>query len=82
MAKEIKTKWGKTITLLNPHEKGKKFAAELRNKTALTNDFEFKRNEDGSYRGLTDTQLAYRSGYLDARNDEAKLFKWKQKKSK
>lgn len=82
MAKTIKTKKGKSFTYLMPHEKGKKFASELRDGWALTNEFEMKKDANGAAIMLSDEQRAYRSGYLAARNDEAKLFKWKQKKSK
>lgn len=82
MAKQIKTKQGKTITLLNPHEKGKKYAEEIKNKFAITHDGEMKRDQNNNAIMLSDTQLAYRSGYLAARKDEANIYKWKQKKSK
>lgn len=81
MAVVVKTKTGKTHTLLNPAEKGKKFAAELRTGAALTNDGEFKKNKNGSYKGLTKVQQAYRGGYLDARKDSARAFKHKKKRA-
>ena len=82
MAKIIRTKTGKTFKFLMPHEKGEKYANELKNGWSITNDGEMKKDADGTAMMLSDEQRAYRSGYLDARKDEAKLFKWKQKKSK
>lgn len=55
MAFKFKTKKGKEVTLLNPSEKGRKFAEELRYGVRLTNDFSTKRDKDGNYLGLTDT---------------------------
>ena len=57
------SKNGKTFTLLNPYEKGCKSAVELRTGRNV-------------YTGatLTDTQKAYRSGYLTARKDSAKCY--------
>ena len=80
MSKTITTKKGKTITLLNPSEKGKKFAAELRNNTRYTNDKKKKADKDGVLLSLSDTQRAYRSGYLDARKDSANCYKHSLKK--
>lgn len=80
MSKTITTKKGKTITLLNPSEKGKKFAAELRNNTRYTNNNKAKTDKDGVIQSLSDTQRAYRSGYLDARKDSANCYKHLKKK--
>ena len=80
MAVVVKTKTGKKHTLLNPAEKGRKYAAEIRTGAALTNDGEFKKNKDGSYKGLTKVQQAYRGGYLDARKDSARAYKAKKRK--
>jgi len=60
--------FGKIITLLNPAEKGKKYASELKNKKRFTNDGEVKADS------LTNSQAAYRIGYLQARKDNAKAF--------
>ncbi len=73
---------GRVNTLLSPKEKGKKYASELRTGASLTNDGEFKRNKDGSYRGLTKVQRAYRGGYLDARKDIGKARQHRIKKFK
>ena len=80
MSKIITTKKGKTITLLNPSEKGKKFASELRDNTRYTNDNKKKADKDGVLLSLSDTQRAYRSGYLDARKDSANCYKHSLKK--
>ena len=68
MAHEYKTKNGKVFTLLNPSEKGKKAAWELKH--------------GGNYftgEALKNTQKSYRSGYLAARSDEAKAYNWNKK---
>lgn len=80
MAKTIIGRKGREITLLNPSEKGQKFADELRNGVALTNDQHLKFDESGRPQKLTDTQRAWRRGYLAARKDSADCWKAKQKK--
>lgn len=66
---KVKTKKGKTFTLLNPAEKGQKCAAELKSgRNVYTGEH------------LTDTQKAYRSGYLAARTDSSKCYKSKKKR--
>ena len=63
------TKKGKRFTLLNPAEKGSKFAVELRTgRNVYTGEH------------LTDTQKAYRSGFLKAQKDSARCFNAKRKK--
>ena len=69
MAKVVYTKKGNKKILRNPAEKSKRYARQLKNK-AVT--------ETGEV--LTDTQLAYRSGYLDARRDNAKAYNHNKKK--
>ena len=61
---KCKTKSGKTFTLLNPKEKGDKCAVELRSGRNIYT---------GEY--LSNTQKAYRSGYLASRKDSAKCYK-------
>ena len=68
MAVIVRTRKGKQHALLNPAEKGKKFAAELTTNTSLTNFGEVKKY------GLTNEQRAFRSGYLEARKDSAKAY--------
>lgn len=81
MASQIyDSRTGRRKTLLNPAEKGKKFAFELKQNKHFTNDGEVKRNKKGSEKRLSDTQKAYRSGYLDARKDNAKCFNSKNRK--
>ena len=72
MAVVVKSRKGKKVTLLNPSEKSTKYAMELKNNIRLTNNCECK---DCS--GLTETQKAYRSGYLAAQKDNQKAFKSK-----
>lgn len=80
--KKLKTKNGKTITLLNPSEKGAKYADELRNGIRYTNDGRYKADKDGVVMELTDEQRAFRSGYLTAQKDAAKAYKARKKKIK
>lgn len=80
MSTRITTRKGKTITLLNPSEKGEKYADELRNNIRYTNDGKYKADKDGVVDSLSKTQRAYRSGYLDARKDSANCYKHLKKK--
>lgn len=83
MAVVIRTKRGKEVTLLNPSEKGNKFANELRNNCKYTNGGLFKLDKNGQYIKLNDAERAYRAGYLAAQKDSAKAFKHnKNKKSR
>lgn len=75
MAVKVKNRRGRTVTLLNPAERGRKFADELGNGVKLTNNFMIKTTPTGSPIRLTDTEKAYRSGYLAARKDNAKAYK-------
>lgn len=61
--------------LLNPHEKVKKYAKELKDKCRLTNDGKKKKEP------LTASQAAYRLGYLQARKDATALWKANQEKA-
>ncbi|MBE5732723.1 MAG: hypothetical protein E7353_06780 [Clostridiales bacterium] len=79
--KTVKNKKGKMVTLLNPSEKGAKFADELRNGVKLTNKGELKWDSaSGKPERLTKEQRSYRAGYLDARKDSANAFKATKKK--
>ena len=71
---------GKCVTLLNPAEKGRKYAAELKAGVHATNTGQVKK-KNGKRMRLTDTQKAYRAGYLASRSDNAKCFNSKRKKS-
>lgn len=74
MSKTVYNKNGKKIVLLNPAEKGAKAAAELKMGYHITNDKQYKSDEDGYAIPLTDTQKAWRSGYLAARKDSADCY--------
>lgn len=78
----VKSKTGKKITLLNPAEKGIKYAIELKEELHATNDHVIKRNKKGRAIRLSDTQKAWRAGYLTARKDNAKAYKSNLKKKK
>ena len=78
MAVRVRTKKGKTITLLSPREKGRKYSAELKAGIHATNTGRVKKNKSGKAIRLTDTQKAYRSGYLTARKDIGKAAQSKK----
>ena len=78
MARKVRTKNGNTITLLNPAEKGEKYAKELRTGKKYTNDGEVKKDENGKVIKLGKKERAYRGGYLDGRQDNAKAYKSKR----
>ena len=72
MGKKVRYADGSERTFLNPHGKGVKYARELKRKCRFTNDMTVVKQK-----GLTNTQAAYRSGYLDAQKDQAAI--WKKK---
>lgn len=82
MAVKVRGSRGQDVILLNPSEKGEKFADELRNNVRYTNDGHYKADKKGNVHPLTDTQRAYRSGYLAARKDSARCYKAKNKTTK
>ena len=75
MAVQVKTRTGKTVTLLNPAEKGRKCAAELKAGIHATNNGKVKKDKYGNPIPLTKTQKAWRFGYLSARQDSADCYK-------
>ncbi len=79
MAKKISIR-GKIFTLLNPAEKGKKAAKELKTGKRYTNDGTPKRGRNGQPLKVTKAGKAWRSGYLSARKDNAEAYKAKRKK--
>lgn len=79
MAVAYTSKGGKRVTLLNPAEKGRKYAYELRQGKKYTNSGTLKRNENGKAVTLGKKERAYRSGYLAARKDSAACYKAKRK---
>ena len=67
---QVMNKNGKWVDLLNPSQKGRKYAKELKNKKCV-------------YTGkdLSKTQLSFRSGYLKARSDNAGAYNSRKKKN-
>lgn len=63
MSVRIKTKTGKKIVLLNPSEKAKRYARQMKHGKVM---------ETGKQ--LSRTDLAWRAGYLQARKDSANAF--------
>ena len=80
MARYVTNRRGKRITLLNPSERSRKFAVELKHNIAITNDGVKKRTKSGKVKFLSPTQKAFRSGYLQARKDNNKAFIGRKKK--
>ena len=78
MARKVRTKNGNTITLLNPAEKSKKYAKELRTGKKYTNDGAVKKDNNGKVIKLGKKERAYRGGYLDGRKENAKAYKSKK----
>ena len=76
----IINKNGKKITLLNPSEKGEKYAKELKKGKKIRNDGSYALDDKKKSISLTKAQRAYRAGYLDAQKDSARCFKSRQAK--
>ena len=72
---------GQKVTLLTTAGKGAKYSKELREKVRYTNNGKVKVNKAGEAQPLTNTQRAYRAGYLDARNDSAGAYLSNQAKN-
>ena len=70
----VTTRTGKTVILLDPAGKGKKYSAELKGGKRLTNSGKPKVTESGEVQKLSKAQRSYRAGYLDARKDSAKAW--------
>lgn len=75
-------KTGKEVVLLNPSEKGAKYARELKSGVGETNKGLLKLDKNNKIVPLTDTQKAFRSGYLRAQKDSANAYKAKLGKGK
>lgn len=78
----VNRKTGNSYVLLNPAQKGRKFATELSYGRAITNDLKRKVDKNGNQVRLTKEQKAYRAGYLDSRKDCAKAYKYNKNKRK
>lgn len=63
MAVTVKTKSGKRLKLLNPAEKGNRFAKQLKSGRIT---------ETG--KRLNESEKSFRAGYLTARSDNAKAY--------
>ena len=71
---------GTKRVLLTPAGKAAKAAKELRDGVHMTNGGQVKSDKNGVVKPLTDSQRAWRSGYLAARKDSAKAYKASKKK--
>ena len=76
----VNRRTGNVVTLLNPAQKGRKYAVELKHGKALTNRLQRKRTKTGAVKTLSKSAKAYRAGYLDAIKDNAKAYKAKKKR--
>lgn len=65
----------KEYTLLNQQGKIGKYSAELKSKQRFTNDGKAKTDKNGQPSMLSNSQAAYRAGYLNACKDSAKIHK-------
>ncbi len=73
---------GNSSVVLTPNGKGAKYAAELKNGKRYTNVGKVKVDGNGEPMGLSKTQRAYRSGYLQARKDSSNAYKAKENNRK
>ena len=80
MAVKVTSRSGKTVTLLDPAEKGAKYAKELKQGYKRTNAGQFKTDASGKGLKLDKAARAYRAGYLDAQKDSANAWKAGQAK--
>ena len=76
----VRNKKGKQIRLMNPNQKAMKYAEELKNNMHFTNFGEVKTTKSGKIKRLNDNQKSWRSGYLTARKDNARAYKYNQRK--
>lgn len=74
----VKFKDGDSVTLLTPSGKGKKYVEELKGGVQLNINLGVKTDKKGKPRILSDTQRAYRSGYLQSLQDGSKAYKAKK----
>lgn len=73
--RKVVNRRGKTVTLLNPAEKGNKYALELKANVHCTNDGDVKLDKYGHVKTLSKQSRAYRAGYLSSRKDSANAYK-------
>lgn len=76
---KIIEKNGKRVIFANPSDKARKYASELKSKQKLTYSGEVKKDKNGKKIKLNKASASYRIGYLQARSDNAKVFKSKLK---
>lgn len=73
--KYFKNKNGNLFCVLNPSEKSKKYAFELKSGLKHTNDGELKTDDNDRPIKLNEKDKAFRYGYLTARKDNVKAYK-------
>jgi len=73
--RKFRTKKGKDVILLNPAEKGNKYALELKANVHCTNEGDVKLDKYGHVKTLSKQSRAYRAGYLSSRKDSAGAYK-------
>ena len=72
--RKVKRCNGKSVTLLNPAEKGNKYAVELKCNVHCTNEGDVKLDKNCKVQKLSKTSRAYRAGYLASRKDSANAY--------
>lgn len=82
MSRIYTTKKGRKIVLRNPYEKSRKYATELKTGYIVNQKGNGFAERNGSKIELTDIQKAYRGGYLKARSDNSKAYKYNKKKGR
>mgnify|MGYP000007369129 CR=1 FL=1 len=80
--RKVVNRRGKTVTLLNPAEKGNKYAVELKCNVHCTNYGDVKLDKRGHVKTLSKQSRAYRAGYLSSRKDSANAYKSAEAKAK
>ena len=76
----INPKTGNVHYLLTPAGKGKKYSHELKTGKRFTNSGQPKTDKNGNHLSLYKNQKTWRSGYLEARKDNANCYKARKAK--
>lgn len=76
----LRDRLGRLFRFLRPGEKSRKYADELHSGVRQTNDNVIKVDANGEPIKLSPNQKAWRSGYLAARKDNMRVYKYLQAK--
>lgn len=80
--KVVGNKNGKKVVLLNPAEKKAKYKRELKEGIKRTNSDKYKTDKNGKMIRLTDSDRAWRAGYISSSIDGSKAHFANKKKRK